>query len=364
MEEFLKNNLQLQVLTDHGWSDFDGLVDQGIKQTVEVRTQQQCIICTLDHEFFDMNFNKIQAKTLKPGFSIRTNLGFDKIVSVKLKNEMPVYDLINVEKNYRFYANDFLISNCKFIIFEETLINSMTLAKLEGKEPTMKMGQARWYKKINSKSTYIVSLDPSLGTGGDPAAIQVVEIPSMEQVAEWRDNTTPVQIQVRILRDMLKHIEDRCKLAGATPSIYYSIENNTLGEAALIALDALGEETYPGLFLSEPVRRGHVRKFRKGFNTTHLSKISACSKLKQLIETNKFKIHSKPLISELKTFIASGTTFKAKGGQHDDLVSSLLLNIRMIMTLQEWDPAIYDKMRDQDGLEDFDLPMPIYISTY
>jgi hypothetical protein len=254
--------------------------------------------------------------------------------------------------------------NCKFIIFEETLINSMTLAKLEGKEPTMKMGQARWYKKINSKSTYIVSLDPSLGTGGDPAAIQVVEIPSMEQVAEWRDNTTPVQIQVRILRDMLKHIEDRCKLAGASPSIYYSIENNTLGEAALIALDALGEETYPGLFLSEPVRRGHVRKFRKGFNTTHLSKIAACSKLKQLVETNKLKIHSKPLISELKTFIASGTTFKAKGGQHDDLVSSLLLSIRMIMTLQEWDPAIYDKMRDQDGLEDFDLPMPIYISTY
>jgi hypothetical protein len=95
-----------------------------------------------------------------------------------------------------------------------------------------------------------------------------------------------------------------------------------------------------------------------------LSKIAACSKLKQLIETNKFKIHSKPLISELKTYIASGTTFKAKGGQHDDLVSSLLLAIRMIMTLQEWDPAIYEKMRDQDGMEDYDLPMPIYISTY
>jgi len=41
-----------------------------------------------------------------------------------------------------------------------------------------------------------------------------------------------------------------------------------------------------------------------------------------------------------------------------------LLAIRMIMTLQEWDPAIYEKMRDQDGMEDYDLPMPIYISTY
>jgi hypothetical protein len=126
----------------------------------------------------------------------------------------------------------------------------------------------------------------------------------------------------------------------------------------------LGEETFPGLFLSEPVKRGHVRRFRKGFNTTHNSKISCCAKLKQLLETKKMKINSKALISELKTYIAQGTTFKAKEGQHDDLVASLLLNIRMIMGLQEWDPAIYEKMRDQEGLEEYDLPMPIYISTY
>ena len=76
------------------------------------------------------------------------------------------------------------------------------------------------------------------------------------------------------------------------------------------------------------------------------------------------KICSKALISELKTFTAQGTTFKAKDGQHDDLVSSTLLNIRMLMSLQEWDPAIYEKMRDQEGMGEYDLPMPIYISTY
>ena len=253
---------------------------------------------------------------------------------------------------------------CKFLIFDETLISSMCLTELTGVEPKMKMGQARWYKKINPKFTYLVSLDPSLGTGGDFGAIEVFEIPSMEQVAEWHHNLTPVQSQVRIMRDMLKHIEEKCTRSGVTPSIYYSVENNTLGEAALIAIEALGEETFPGLFLSEPVKRGHVRRFRKGFNTTHNSKISACAKLKQLIETKKMKVYSKALISELKTFVAEGVTFKGKGGQHDDLVSSLLLNIRMIMTLQEWDPLIYDKMRDQDGLEEHDLPMPIYISTY
>lgn len=253
---------------------------------------------------------------------------------------------------------------CRFLIFDETLINSMVLSNLEGIEPVVKMGQARWYKRFNPRSTYMFSLDPSLGTGGDYSAIQVLEIPSFEQVGEWHHNYTPVQGQVRILRDMLKFIEDKFIKAGATPSIYYSVENNTLGESALVAIDALGEETFPGLFLSEPVKKGHIRRFRKGFNTTHSNKISACAKLKQLIETKKLKINSKALISELKMFIAQGTTFKAKDGQHDDLVMSMLLNIRMIMGLQEWDPAIYEKLRDQEGLEEYDLPMPIYVSTY
>ena len=252
---------------------------------------------------------------------------------------------------------------CRFLIFDETLISSICLAALEGIEPMMKMGQARWYKRINPSSTYIVALDPSLGTGGDPAAIQVVEIPSMDQVAEWHHNLTPVQSQVRILRDIVKHIEERQVAAGGVPSIYYSVENNTLGESALISIEALGEETFPGLFLSEPVKRGHVRRFRRGFNTTHTAKIACCAKLKQLLETDKLTIKSKALISELKTYVGEGVTFKAKDGQHDDLVAAMLLVIRMIMTLQDWDPAVYDKLRDQAGLEEHDLPMPIYIST-
>jgi len=36
----------------------------------------------------------------------------------------------------------------------------------------------------------------------------------------------------------------------------------------------------------------------------------------------------------------------------------------MILTLQDWDPLIYDRVIDQSGLEEHDLPMPIYISTY
>jgi hypothetical protein len=253
--------------------------------------------------------------------------------------------------------------DCEFLVFDETLISSIKLAGLDGKEPIMKMGQCRWYKKINPKHTYLVALDPSLGTGGDPAAIQVIELPSFDQVGEWHHNLTPVQGQVRVLRDICNYINGECAKKGATPSLYYSIENNSIGEAALVAMDEIGEESVPGLFLSEPVKRGHVRRFRRGFNTTHNSKISACAKLKHLIESNRMTINSKPLISELKTYVAKALTFVGKSGTHDDLVSSLLLAIRMAMTLQEWDPSIYDKLREE-AEDEWIMPMPIYVNTF
>ena len=253
--------------------------------------------------------------------------------------------------------------DCEFLVFDETLINSIKLAMLEGDEPFMKMGQARWYKKINPMATYLIALDPSLGTGGDPAAIQILEIPSFEQVAEWQHNLTTIQGQVRILRDLCNFINDTCVEKGVQSSIYYSVENNNIGEAALVAIDELGEESIPGLFLSEPIKKGHVRRFRKGFNTTNSSKINACAKLKHLLESNRLRVRSKPLISELKTYIAKGVSFEAKVGQHDDLVSAMLLAIRMALMLQEWDPAIYDKMREERE-DEFVMPMPIYISNY
>jgi hypothetical protein len=251
--------------------------------------------------------------------------------------------------------------DCEFLIFDETLINSVRLAELEGKEPTMTMGQTRWYKDIEPRATYLISLDPSLGTGGDNGAIEVFELPSMTQVAEWYHNLTPVQTQVKHLREICKYIEERGRERGGSPQIYYSVENNTIGESALICIQNIGEDQFPGMFLSEPIRKGHVRRFRKGFNTTHKQKISACSQFKYMLETKKMTISSKPLISELKTYVATGLGFKAKSGEHDDLVAAVLLIIRMAKILADWDPKIYEKMTDK--MTEDDMPMPIFVTS-
>ena len=79
-----------------------------------------------------------------------------------------------------------------------------------------------------------------------------------------------------------------------------------------------------------------------------------------MIENHKMTIHSKPLISELKTYVASGLGFKAKSGEHDDLVSSTLLIMRMADVLSDWDPQIYDKMTEK--ITEESMPMPIFVS--
>ena len=250
---------------------------------------------------------------------------------------------------------------CEFLVFDETLINSIKLSSMEGTEPIMNMGQTRWYAKPSPEENYAVALDPSMGTGGDYAAIQVFELPSYKQVAEWRHNETPIPQQIRILTDICTHLKESCGNSGS--NIYWSVENNSIGEAALIVINDFGEENIPGLFVSEPMRKGHVRKFRKGFNTTHGTKITACSRLKTMVENNKLEINSKVLITELKSFVATGTSFKAKPGGTDDLVSATLLALRMMSVLKDWDPRIYNTFNQTESdYEDYEPPMPIFVT--
>jgi hypothetical protein len=245
--------------------------------------------------------------------------------------------------------------DCEFIIWDETLINPSMLVELEGQDPLERQGQVRWYKRPDSTKTYLAALDPSLGTGGDPAAIQVFELPGMTQVAEWQHNRTPVQQQVAILREITRYISETVP----TTNIYYSLENNTLGEAALICVSEIGEENIKGTFLSEPAKMGTGRRYRKGFNTTNKPKLAACAKLKNLIESRRMSIYSRPLISELKTFVANGPSYSAKPGETDDLVMSLLLIVRMAQLLQSYDAKLDSELRD--NLDDIIEPMPFII---
>jgi hypothetical protein len=99
--------------------------------------------------------------------------------------------------------------------------------------------------------------------------------------------------------------------------------------------------------------------YRRGFNTTHKNKITACAKFKTLIESDRMKVRSKALLSEMKAFVAQGNSYSAKQGDTDDLVMSTLLVVRMATVLKNYDPLLDSKLRDSDDYDQ--APMPFVI---
>jgi hypothetical protein len=251
---------------------------------------------------------------------------------------------------------------CEFIIYSETLIDPLYLVNMEGADPIRNMGQVRWYKHPHPKYTYVVTLDPAAGTGGDYSAIQVVELPTMEQVAEWQHNKTPIEGQMKTMMGIMQYLTEL-----SVKQIYWTVENNSIGEAALVVIRDTGEENFPGEMLNDPHKVAGKRA-RKGFYTSHKTKLEACLSLKRFIEQDKLKVRSKAMIAELKNFVARGSSFAAQPGEHDDLVMSMILAIRMINYISTFEDEVYEIVNTNlgggylgDSEDDWDEPLPFDI---
>lgn len=344
----IPNKQEFEILTDSGWEPFDGIVNKGVKHTITVSLKNTTITLTPDHLVFLDNLEKISAESLKSGDMVCTLSGPQQVISVRENCLEVVYDLVNVGDNKRFYANGILCSNCEFIIADETLINPNTLIALDGIEPVSRMGQVRWYKRPEKGNIYVVGLDPSLGTGGDPAAIQIYEANTTTQIGEWKHNKTDIPSQIKLVAQITKYISE---CTTEPNNIYYSVENNSIGEASLISLAEYGENNIPGIFISEPGKQ------RKGFNTGNKTKLAACAKFKTLVESKKLKINSFGLISELKGFVAHGGSYAAKIGDTDDLIMASLLVVRILQVLSDYHYDLESHIRDHD---DYIAPLPFF----
>jgi hypothetical protein len=184
----------------------------------------------------------------------------------------------------------------------------------------------------------------------------------MTQVGEWCHNKTPIEGQMRVVMEILHYIREQTNGA----MTYWTVENNAIGEAALVVIRDTGEENFPGEMLHEP-KKIQGKKGRRGYHTTHKSKIESCLTLKRLIEQDKLFLKSKPIVSELKNFVSNANSFKAKPGQTDDLVMSMVLALRMVDYISTFEDDVYNAVSsglgwnsfdDEDG-DDYDQPLPV-----
>jgi hypothetical protein len=258
---------------------------------------------------------------------------------------------------------------CRFVSDDETLIDSRMLAEMKSMaEPAFYIETTRWYEEPLPNSTFLIALDPSLGTGGDYAAIQVFALPELTQIAEWQSNKTPPRDQIKTMMKILHTLDGEMREhpdQHGEPEIYWTVENNSIGEALLQIIEDTGEDRFPGQMVNEKKKKGQSRRFRKGLNTDNRKKLSSCARMKSLIESGRMTLNSRNLVSELKNFVSKGASYGAKSGLHDDLVSSTLLITRMLDIVIDWSNGsemLKERIGEDElfGAED-SAPMPTVV---
>ena len=225
---------------------------------------------------------------------------------------------------------------CEFLSNDPLLVDTVVLAQLteqtQGIKPVATAGELMFYKHPKPGVTYLVGMDPATGSGNDYSTIQVIEFPAMEQIAEWRSNTASSVYAYQQLRKMLKILEK------TQSQIYFSVENNGVGEAivALFEADEVPPETAE--FMSESGQK------RQGMTTTGKSKIKACISLKEMVERRALTLRSPALVAELKCFIRKAGSYAAKPGATDDLISGTLIALRLLEEIASFDQDAYNAL--------------------
>lgn len=338
MAELHKNTLGYKILTNTGYKDFSGISFNGIQKVYKVTfDNSNSITATNDHELFVDWFTSKPVSKLKVGEEVLGTEGFIKITSIEEDGETEVYDVLEVDGVNRFYANDALVHNCKFIGKSGTLVESNTMRRLieETKNKTYQFvidGDIRFYKDLDKYMKYIVTLDPSMGVSGDFSAIQVFEFPSFIQVAEWMDDKLNQNDQVEKLKALIEWMYTDLKTKGCIrPEIYWSFENNSLGEGFVCSLrekSNINGLEKPQDYIKRGILITENGNKRIGFTTTKRTKTMACAQLKNLLENNRMIINSNEYVKQLSNFTLKEASYSSEGkGLHDDLISASLISI-------------------------------------
>ena len=190
-------------------------------------------------------------------------------------------------------------------------------------DPIEKRGidDALWiWQYADYNRTYIASADVARGDGQDYSCLQILDIETLEQVAEYRGKIGT------------KEFGNLCvNLATEYNNALLVIENASIGwAAAQVAID----RHYPNLFYSNKdlnvvdtyISLGKRLDLKEksqmivGFSNTQKTRPLVISKLETYMREKQLPIRSKRLIDELYTFIWNNGKAEAMVGYNDDTV--------------------------------------------
>jgi len=230
---------------------------------------------------------------------------------------------------------------CEFLSSDALLINSLFLTQItpiiEKVKPAFDIRGVTFYKEIKSTETYLIGVDPATGSGEDFSVIEVFEFPSMDQVAEYRSNSMSSPQMYQMMKNIVKYIEQKqC-------TIYFSVENNGVGEGMIALHEADENPPMMSEFVSEEGAK------RRGMTTTKKTKMRACLNMKEMLEKGNLNIKSKILLQELKTYTRKAGSYSAQRGSTDDCISAVLVIIRILEVIATYEQAAHDKLYSIDN---------------
>ena len=181
---------------------------------------------------------------------------------------------------------------------------------------------------------YIISCDPSSGSGSDYSAIQVIDVDAVDE------NGVPFFEQVLEYNGKLNGSE-----VGQLVYRYGTVYNNALavveaiggyGDAIILTLQELG---YPNLYYDDTNLKNYTNdtiKTKKnnidakqqlpGFRTNAL-RLQMISNFIELLKNNSFRVRSTRVISELGTWIFKNGRPDHMDGMNDDLLTCLAMGL-------------------------------------
>lgn len=325
----IKQNHRYKILTPTGYQDFHGV--KKLKKPCHYiinLSNGKTIKCSDNHTFI-FNSTEIRSCDIKIGSKITGVNGLDvEVISIK-KIDVPIdlYDILNVNGGNIFNVDGIVSHNCDFSTSGNQVVSVEVLEFYKQtylKDPVERRGnqQDLWiWDYPNYSKNYMVTADCARGDGADFSAFHVIDIETMEQVAEYKG-----QLTTKDYGNLLVTIATEYNNA------LLVVENNNQGWAAL---QQVIDRNYQNTFYSSAdlaivdVEKTYTNKLNTldkklipGFSTTTKTRPLVISNLELFFRQKQVIIKSNRLFEELNVFIWNGPKAEAMKGYNDDLVMS------------------------------------------
>lgn len=193
------------------------------------------------------------------------------------------------------------------------------------------------WKKPEPSASYVLAADVARGDGNDYSTIQILDVNSLEQVAEYQGKIDP---------DMFADVIQAAGLA--YNEAYLVVECNSMGLATTYKLERRLKYSPRRMFHSKSIKEIHVRpsdyedfvvgqgKQIPGFQTTFQSKVMVVDAIRTAMREEAVKINSLRLMSEFNTWVMETKQERvianAEAGYNDDLIMALGIGLYIRQT--------------------------------